>query len=112
MNKTDLLDILVSEYKQTIRLPNDISLNDYREAIEHETGVRMSYTRAVKALNSIKGLTSLLVVDKGKVTRVWRALPEREPDVETRNSHQPTSKRTKRVSKKRNSSELTRSVSI
>lgn len=86
MTKAELLKLLAEEYKKTVRLPDDISLKDYRDAIERETGVKMSEKRATKMLNELRGFTSLLVVDRGKVIRVWR-----------RSVHKPNTKRTRMV---------------
>ena len=74
MNKAQLLALLADEYKKTVRLPDDISLKDYRNAIERETGVKMSDKRATRMLNELKGFTSFLIVDRGKTIRVWRRI--------------------------------------
>jgi hypothetical protein len=74
MRKSELLALLTEEYKKTVRLPDDISLKDYRDAIERETGIKMSDKRASRTLNGLKEFTSLLVVDRGKTIRVWRKI--------------------------------------
>lgn len=91
MTKADLLKLLAEEYKKTVRLPDDISLKDYRDTIEREVGVRMSEKRATKILNGMQGYTSLIIVDRGKTIRVWRK--KRTANEQTRHSHRATSKR-------------------
>lgn len=108
MTKADLLKLLAEEYKKTVRLPDDISLKDYQEIIERETNLKISDKRATRALNSLKGFTSLIVVERGKVIRVWR----KDKHDKTRNTHKPTRKRTGGVSKKGEGSKLASSVPV
>jgi hypothetical protein len=72
MKKSELLALLADDYQKTVRLPDDVSLKDFKEAIERKTGLRISDKRATKSLNDRDDLVSLIVVERGKVVRVWR----------------------------------------
>lgn len=75
VNKTDLLRELAKEYAKTVKLPDDIGLSDYMDAVERETGLRISKAKATKALNlrvGQGGFQTLLVSYHGKIIRVWR----------------------------------------
>ena len=87
MRKSEMLSLLAEEYKRTVRLPDDISLRDYKDTIAKATGLKISDKRATRALNELTGFTSLLVVDRGTVIRVWRETPKRRKRVKNIATH-------------------------
>lgn len=81
MTKADLLKMLTDDYKKKVRLPDDVDLRDFRDAVERETGLRVSEKRATRILNELvreEKFITLLVVERGKVLRVWREAPKKK----------------------------------
>lgn len=78
MNKSDVLDMLVSEYNSKLRQPNDITLREFRETFERETGARLGEKKAKILLDKkvVSGELTFIpnVLYNGREIRVWRPI--------------------------------------
>ena len=84
MSKSELLRSLVEEYSKSIRLADDISLRDYKDAVERETGKRISDKKAMRLLNGRPDLEALLVSGPGGEIWIWRER-RKQKDAKRRN---------------------------
>ena len=62
MTKDDLLDLIVSEVREHLRQPGDISLSDFRNRFFQQTGVRIGEKKGKLLLDR--------EVDSGKLERL------------------------------------------
>ena len=79
MTKDDLLDLIVSEVREHLRLPGDISLSDFRSRFFQQTGVRIGEKKGKLLLDREvdSGKLERLVVLDDKTRRdvtVWRQI--------------------------------------
>ena len=83
MTKDDLLASLVNEYAGRLRQSGDITISDFRKALQQKTGVLLGDKKIHRILDlevEAGRMVSLVVLDghRNQDVRIWRISPQRK----------------------------------